>query len=75
MNLFYSGQQRFPNIFYKLVFLLGQPFQPSLMFVSKARAYPSGAPFRWSILVQSRGLSHKHYSRLKAKACLGQTLP
>jgi hypothetical protein len=30
------------------VFVHGTPFQPSLMFAGKARAYPSDAPFRYS---------------------------
>ncbi len=29
-----------------LVFVPGMPFQPSLMFAIKARAFPSGAPER-----------------------------
>jgi hypothetical protein len=32
------------------VFVLGKPFQPSLMFEGKAGAYPSEAPFRRSTL-------------------------
>ncbi len=32
------------------VFVPGKPFQPSLMFADKARAYPSEAPFRCSTL-------------------------
>ncbi len=32
----------------KLVFVLGKPFQPSLEFEGKARAYASEAPFRLS---------------------------
>ncbi len=31
-------------------FVLGKPLQSSLMFVDKARAYPSKAPFRCSTL-------------------------
>jgi len=30
------------------VFVIGKPFQPSLMFVRKAGAYPSETPFRHS---------------------------
>jgi hypothetical protein len=30
------------------VFVPGNPFQPSLMFSDKARAYPSETPFRYS---------------------------
>ncbi len=29
------------------MFVLGKPFQPSLMFAVKAVAYPSEAPFRY----------------------------
>jgi hypothetical protein len=32
------------------VFVPGKPYQPSLVFAGKARAYPSEAPFRYSIL-------------------------
>ncbi len=38
------------------VFDPGKPFQPGLMFVSIAKAYPSEAPFRCS----TPGLTHKH---------------
>ena len=34
----------------KLVFAPGKPFQPSLMFAGKDRAYPSGVPFKSSTL-------------------------
>ncbi len=33
-----------------LVFVPGKPFQPSLIFKIKARAYPNGMPFRYSPL-------------------------
>ncbi len=36
--------------FHNKVFVPGKPFQKSLMFVSKAGAYPSEAPFRFSTL-------------------------
>jgi hypothetical protein len=32
------------------VFVRGKPFQPSLMFVGKAGAYPNEESFRWPIL-------------------------
>jgi hypothetical protein len=35
------------------VFAPGKPFQPSLIFAAKARAYPSEAPLRCSTLVNS----------------------
>ncbi len=48
------------QIFISRVLVHGKPFQPSLMFAGKARAYPSEAPFRCSTLGQARGLTHKH---------------
>ncbi len=36
----------------------------SLIFASKARASPSGAPFRYSILGKSPGLTLKYKNRL-----------
>ncbi len=33
------------------VFVLGKPFQPSLMFDDKARAYPTESPFRYFTLL------------------------
>jgi hypothetical protein len=42
------------------VFVLGKLFQPSLMFVGKAGAYPSEGPFRCPTLSQAAGLAHKH---------------
>jgi hypothetical protein len=38
----------------------GKPFQFSLMFAGKARAYPSEAPFRCSTLGYAPGLTYKH---------------
>jgi hypothetical protein len=35
-----------------------------LLFVGKAEAYPSKAPFRYPTLGQAPGLNHKHYTRL-----------
>ncbi len=35
----------------------GKPLQPSLMFVGKAGAYPSGAPFSFSPLGRALGLT------------------
>jgi hypothetical protein len=40
------------NFHNELVFVPGRAFQPSLLFASKAGAYPSGAP--------SLGLAFKH---------------
>jgi hypothetical protein len=34
--------------YYARVFVPSNPFQPSLMFADKARAYPSEPPFRYS---------------------------
>ncbi len=39
-------------------------FQPSLVFPSKARAYPSGAPFWHTPQRKAPGLSHKYKARL-----------
>jgi hypothetical protein len=48
-------KKRFTAVIYKFsllarVFVLGNPFQPSLMFAGKAGAYLSEAPFRCSTL-------------------------
>jgi hypothetical protein len=40
-------------------FVPGRPFHPNIMFAGKARAYPSEAPFRTSILGQGR-----HYPQI-----------
>ncbi len=40
----------FRDVIYARVFVSGKPFQPSLMFVVKARAYPREAPFKCSTL-------------------------
>jgi hypothetical protein len=37
-------------LLYDRVFVHGRPFQPNLMSVSKARAYPREAPFKCSTL-------------------------
>jgi hypothetical protein len=37
-----------------------KPFQPSLMFLGKAGAYPCDAPFKCSTLGYAPGLTHKH---------------
>jgi len=42
------------------VFVPGKSSQPSLMFVSRAGAYPSEAFFRCFTLVFAPGLTHKH---------------
>jgi hypothetical protein len=39
------------------MFVLGRPFQPSLMFASKAVAHLSEEPFRCSTLGQAFGLT------------------
>jgi hypothetical protein len=44
------------NLRISFLFVPDKPFQPSLMFAGKARAYPSEAPFRCSTL----SLTHKH---------------
>ncbi len=46
---------------YTRAFVPGKPFQPSLMFVGKAGAYLSGAPFQWTTLGYAPGLTRKHY--------------
>ncbi len=56
------------NVGNKLVFLPGKQLQPSLMFVSKAKAYPSKTPFRFSLLGQTSGLTHKHWPMLERPA-------
>jgi hypothetical protein len=48
--------------------LPGKPFLPSLMFVGKARANPSTAPFRRSTQGQASGLTHKHQTWLERLA-------
>ncbi len=53
------------------VFVLGKPFQPSLMFASKARAYLSEAPLMYSTLSQA---PHPQTLDKAGKACQGQTL-
>ncbi len=42
------------------MFVISKIFQPILMFVIKARAYPSDAPFKWSTLGYAPHLIHKH---------------
>jgi hypothetical protein len=44
----------------KLVFIPSRPFQPSLMFVSKAEDYPSEVPFSWATEMKALGVSRKH---------------
>ncbi len=46
----------------------GEPFQPSAIFASKGRTYPSGAPVRSSLLWYPLGLIHKHQIRLERLA-------
>jgi hypothetical protein len=59
-STFFSGN--------KLVFLPGKQLQPSLMFVSKAKAYPSETPLRCSPLGQVPRLIHKHWPMLERPA-------
>ncbi len=53
-----------------LVFFPGKPFQPSLVFASKARAYLSEAPFTYSTLEYgyAPSLTNKHKTRLERLA-------
>jgi hypothetical protein len=50
------------------VFLPGKQLQPSLMFVSKAKACPSKTPFRFSPLGQVPRLTHKRWPMLEKPA-------
>jgi hypothetical protein len=43
----------------------GRPFKPTLMFVSKAGAFPSGVTFKCLTLRQITGIPHKHYTLLE----------
>jgi len=45
------------------MFVPGKHFQPSVIFASKARAYPSEALFRCTTLGQAPGLNHKDYTK------------
>jgi hypothetical protein len=47
------------------MFVLGKPFQLSLIFACKAKAYPSEAPFRCSTLGLAPGLTRKNLTRLE----------
>jgi hypothetical protein len=59
----------------KLLFVLGMPFQPSLTFVRKAGAYPSGAPKRTLYrTLYGRLLALLANNRLGWKGLPGQTL-
>ncbi len=55
----------FTNVRNKQVFVLDRPFQPSLMSASKARAYPSEMPIRFSILWLASCITHKHFIKLE----------
>ncbi len=46
----------------------GRPFEPSLMFVSKAGAFPSGVTFKCFTLRQVTRIPHKHYTFLENPA-------
>jgi len=50
------------------VFVPGKPFQPSLMFVSKAGAYLNEAPLRCSTLGCAPSLTHQHETKLERPA-------
>ncbi len=56
-------QPYYLNVCNKLVFCTGRPFQPSLIFVSKAGAYPSVALLRCSTLGQAHVLTLNHQTR------------
>ncbi len=43
----------------------GKPFQPSVMFVGKARAYPSDVTFSCCTLGWAPGITHKYQTRLE----------
>ncbi len=45
-----------------------KPLQDTIVFAGKARAFPSGIPFRYSTLGQAPGLAHKQYHRLERLA-------
>jgi hypothetical protein len=55
------------NVSNKLVFASGRLFQPSLMFVSKNRAYVSETPFKCYSLGYALGLNLKHLARKAVK--------
>jgi hypothetical protein len=42
------------------MFVPGNPFQPSLRFADKARAYPSEPLSDTLLIEQAPGLTHKH---------------
>ncbi len=46
------------------MFALGKTLKPSLKFASMARAYPSEAPFEYSALGKSPGVTTYKYSNL-----------
>ncbi len=50
------------------MFVPGRPLQPRQMFVVKAAAYPSEAPFRCSTLGSAPGLTRKHWTWLERPA-------
>jgi hypothetical protein len=50
------------------MFVLNKPLQLSLMFVGKATANPSEAPFSCSTLGYAPWLNHKHLTRLEMSA-------
>jgi hypothetical protein len=56
------------------VFVPGKPFQPSLIFVSGAKAYPREAPFRCSIVGSTPAGPYSQTLGLAGKAHQGQTL-
>ncbi len=50
------------------MFVSGKHFQDRLLFLSKARAYLSEAPFMCSTLAQAPGRTHKHQTKLEMSA-------
>ncbi len=57
------------KLFTAVIYIVpGKPLQPSLLFVGKAEACTSEAPFRCSNLGLAPGLTHKHLTRLERLA-------
>jgi hypothetical protein len=61
-TFFFRNFQKIHNI------VPGKLLKPSPMFVGKAGAYPSEAPFSYSNLGQAPGIAHKHSARLEKPA-------
>ncbi len=47
------------------MFVPGKPFQPSLMFVGKARSLPKSDAFERCFTLVGSGLNRKHWTRVK----------